>query len=121
MDNLQKDKKGADNERTYFGGVPSFFRGCVIEASYGGSGGYKVAGWHLALSVRGLLERYTEEDEEEQKIAELKDALTDGSDQSVIAWFKREFPACMKLVPARRRIQFVQGIRDAHEEDRLLA
>jgi len=47
-------------------------------------------------------------------------ALLDGrDDEPVWGWFKRHYPKCMALVPARRRWQFVEGVRKAHEDNRV--
>lgn len=48
----------------------------------------------------------------------LKELLAKEDSQAVWAWFKRYFPKCMELVPARRREQFVAGVQKTHEDDR---
>jgi uncharacterized protein (DUF1778 family) len=101
------------------GGVPTFFRACCFEAAQGGANGYKIAAWHLSNSL-GSQQPYDLDDEEWERVLEaLKQAITDDDDVAIWNWFKRHYPRCMALVPARRREQFVAGVRRAEEDGRI--
>ncbi len=114
-----------------FQGVPAFFRANCLQVHRGGAAGYDTAGWHLALNVSSLIEH--EGDDAVAKLKELEDLVRAGGVQEgmrraeveeitssrwfpdeaagqVLAWFEREFPRCIALVPARRRAQFVKGV-----------
>jgi hypothetical protein len=99
-------------------GVPLLFRAACLEATRGESGYYE-AGWALLHNLPTLVKGESEDDRQ-AKLDELEGILGDrgdqgdqGDDRSVIAWFKRELPRCMELVPARRRRQFVKGVFDS--------
>jgi len=112
--------------RRHFQGVPTFFRACCAEAAQGGTGGYASAGFHLASGVASL------HDDPDEVMDELRDLVAAArradaldiranrplnyADRAVLAWFDREFPRCMALVPARRRQQFLRGIMSADDE-----
>ncbi|MBI1743883.1 DUF1778 domain-containing protein [Candidatus Acetothermia bacterium] len=100
----------------FFRGVPRFFQALCEEAKRGGTSGYKDAGWHLGLHVSGLVEA-EDDDEREKKLTQLRDLLDDEDWDGLEAWFVREFPKCMALVPKRRRQQFLQGV-DAVDQER---
>jgi hypothetical protein len=42
-------------------------------------------------------------------------------DEGVLAWFDRELPRCMALMPRRRRPQFLKGVYAMFEEVRVKA
>lgn len=103
-----------------FRGVPTFFRACCREASRGGKHSYEEAGHELARHCDNL------HDEPEAVMGELLTLLndaakwyqrTDAAHQAVLAWFDREFPKCMALIPARRRDQFVRGVFRAYDDE----
>ena len=99
-----------------FRGVPTFFRACCTEA--GAGQGYDHPGWHLAIHAAELVE-WNEPEERDAKLAELRRLLDDADDGGVLAWFTREFPACVRLIPRRRHRQFLRGVYRAHEEGRV--
>jgi hypothetical protein len=101
------------------GGVPTFFRALCAEAANGGAHGYSVPGSHLANALGSAAPDDLDNDEWQVEIDELTGLLADDDDKPVLAWFVQHFPKCMALVPARRRAQFVVGVRAAHEEGRV--
>lgn len=101
------------------GGVPSFFRACCFEAAQGGESGYFGAGWHLANSLGSQIPDDLEIEEWQDEIDALQELLADDDGQGVWAWFRYHYPKCMALVPTRRREQFVAGVRQADEDDRI--
>ncbi len=109
-----------------FRGVPAFFRGLCRDARSGGRGGYKAAGHELARHVGDLVEG----DGPEVELEELAGLLFPRSpddpkqiayvrrdDEAVWAWFQREFPRCMDLVPTRRRGKFLEGVYQAADDE----
>lgn len=105
--------------RGVHGGVPSFFRACCLEAGRGGTNGYASAAWHLANSIGSQMPHDLADEEWEKEIDALKELLASDDDDGVLDWFTRHYPKCMKLVPARRRSQFVAGVRQAEEDGRI--
>jgi hypothetical protein len=95
-------------EHRVSGVCPTFFQGCCYEASQGAQGGYLWAGHTLAMHVAGLLSYLDEEFD--ATLESLQTAIDDGDDQGVLAWFDRELPRCMALVPHWHRQQFLKGI-----------
>jgi hypothetical protein len=108
------------------GACPTFFRATVHTARAGGASGYAVVGHTLASTAHSLIE-YDDDDDLAARLQELSDAVcsTDhprgnlrslahflASDDArlVIAWFKRELPRCMALVPTRRYSSFLRGV-----------
>jgi hypothetical protein len=105
---------------THGGGVPTFFKACCFEAANGGANGYAHPGWHLAASLGTQVPDDIERDDDwQEEVEALEQLLADNDDESVWAWFKRHYPKCMALVPVRRRMQFVAGVRQAYEDDRV--
>jgi hypothetical protein len=100
-------------------GVPSFFKACCFEAARGGTGGYDVPGWHLTAALGGQAPYDLDEDEWHDELEKLEQLLSGDDDNAVFAWFEQHYPRCMVLIPARRREQFVVGVRRAHEDGRL--
>lgn len=108
-----------------FQGIPAFFRGLCNEARSGGRGGYKAAGHELARHVSNLVEG----DDPAAKLDELASLLfpctaddplriayVRRDHDALWAWFKRDFPRCMDLVPTRRRRKFLEGIYQAADD-----
>lgn len=60
-----------------------------------------------------------EDDEWQEEVEKLKALLAEEDGEAVWAWFKRHYPKTMKLVPARRRDQFVAGVQQAYEDGRV--
>lgn len=101
----------------HFRGVPSFFCGLVQEAAGQFPGyDYSVAGHELARHTANMVEDGDEPGQEaEPRLDELWRLIQESDDVGVIAWYRREFPKCMTLVPSRRRGKFLQGIYEAFE------
>ena len=90
------------------GACPNYFRYGVMEARFGGNGGYEVPGWHLAIHVG----QYVDGDAMEEL-----STLTE--DEDIIRWFRHYLPRAMVLVPRRREGTFLKGICQAIEEGRV--
>jgi hypothetical protein len=98
---------------------PSFFRALIFEAQRGGSRGYEDAGYHLAMHAHEFLSYEYDSDEEIAAMDRLESRLSKGDDDGILRWFEEELPKVMKLVPARRRDQFLKGVWAAWEEGRI--
>jgi len=98
-------------------GVPSFFRACCAEASRGREWTYAHPGYHLAIHLSGQEPYDLDEDAWAKEIERLTSALDQQDDDTVWSWFKQHFPKCMRLVPSRRKDQFVAGVREAYEAE----
>src|SRR5262245_14421768 len=95
-----------DDHRSFFQGIPHFFRVCCACANRGREGGYSNPGYHLAIHLAELIEP-DDNDEPDVKLDELLKPLAGGDDEAVLMFLCREFPRCMRLVPRRRRRQFL--------------
>jgi hypothetical protein len=106
-------------------GVPWFFRARCLEASRGGDWGYRGPGYHLARHLAAQSPYEFEWGEWAAELAKLSNLLfpTDRrgrngeSDAAVLAWFDEHYPKPMKLVPRRRRQQFLEGVYEAVEDE----
>jgi hypothetical protein len=119
-------------------GVPTFFRASCWEASRGGEWGYRGPGYTLARHLAAQAPSAMNEDEWARELEALG-AILDGffpagfdtiddpdelaEDEEVSApilrWFDQHYPKCMKLVPRRRRRQFVAGVLAAARDGKL--
>jgi Protein of unknown function (DUF1778) len=101
--------------RVSSGAVASFFRRLIEEAGHGGKSGYRRAGAAVREHV-GRLVSYATTGERKGKLGALRYALDEELEFEVLAWLEREFPSGMRLVPKRRRAQFLKGILGAWKE-----
>jgi hypothetical protein len=113
------ERRGPVAPSARFHGVPTFFRACCQTAAQGGQATYEEPGYHLAIHTRELCEPQGDEEVAGRKLDELWDAVRHDDDTAIIAWYRREFPRCMELVPSKRCAQFVKGVKRACEEERL--
>jgi hypothetical protein len=105
--------------------VPTWFRAFCREAAKGGSFGFHRVGYRFANSMPPddpLRRPYGEWEDEQERLrtslqlaqiwdlqdAKRRDALT----AHIWDWFAQNFPNAMKLIPGRRRSQFVLGFLD---------
>jgi hypothetical protein len=51
-------------------------------------------------------------------MAELAKLIRRGDAPEVLAWFERELPRCMALIPKRRHDTFLKGVSRMVQEDR---
>lgn len=92
-------------------GVPSFFRALCATAARGGRRGYWAAGYELARHTDDILGGVADDDFEQ-----LRQAVR-GDLSAVVEWYERRLPRCVRLVPARRRLNFAEGVVDFHRDD----
>jgi hypothetical protein len=100
-------------------GVPSFFRACRHGASRGNEWTYAHPGYHLAVHLWDQQPYDLDGDQWAKETDRLTNALDQQDGDGVWNWFKEHFPKCMRLVPPRRKAQFVAGVRQAYEEERI--
>jgi len=101
-------------------GVPSFFRALCLDAAQAVNGAtYAGPGYHLAIHLASERPYDTEESSWAKEMARLCTYLEAEDIENAWNWFREHFPKCMRLVPARRREQFVRGVLQAHAEGRL--
>jgi hypothetical protein len=100
------------------GACPTFFRRLCRTASMGDDGGYASAGYSLVRAVARLLDEHG--DDRDALLEQLQAAISPPfgiseftkppDDDSVLAWFDRELPRCMALIPRARRASFLRGV-----------
>lgn len=104
--------------RAFFRGVPTFFKALCFEASQGGHSTYADAGYGFAGAIPGQIE-YDSDAELVSKWNALDRLMCAKDNMGILEWLEQEFPRCIALVPARRRLTFLQGMYQAHEEGRM--
>jgi hypothetical protein len=117
----EKKKVGRKKRPATFGALPGFFKATVHEARRGGEGGYYHAGRILMLHVTSLAPYDVEDDEWAACLDVLERHIGANDDDAVLAWFEKELPRCMDLVPKRRREQFLRGVYECYEEENPLS
>ena len=105
--------------RGVFKGVPTFFRASCWEASRGGSIGYDLPGWNLAGAIHMEVPYDLEVDDWESEVSGLVKLIKADDRGGIARWFEDHFPNCIKLVPTRRRGQFVDGVVEAYEQGKM--
>lgn len=99
------------------GACPSYFMALCQEAKRGGANGYWTAGHELARHVAEHADAALDSDDWDGRLDGLQSLIDLQDDEGVLAWFDSELPRCMKLVPARRRQQFLKGVYAMVNED----
>jgi hypothetical protein len=97
--------------------VPASFRVLCNEAARGTTNGYATPGWHLAALLGAQRAAGTDDETWSRQVDALKALLANRDDEAVWAWFQQHYSRCMALVPARRREQFLYGVRQAYDQD----
>jgi Holliday junction resolvase RusA-like endonuclease len=100
-------------------GVPTFFRACCREASLGCQFTYAHPAYHLSIHLWSQQPYDLDEVEWAEKIGNLCSFLDGNDAEGTWNWFCEHFPKCMKLVPQRRMEQFVSGVFQAYEDERI--
>ena len=100
-------------------GIPKYFAILCREARNGGTHGYDGPAFHLAIHVHDESPDDVTWEEWQDECARLNELCRAGDDRGVWKWFRRHYPASMKLVPPRRKQQFLKGVYKAFEEERI--
>ena len=104
----------APTEGRFMGGpLPKYFRACCLEAGQGGSFGYDHPAYHLTMDLPQPDDLIW--DEWVVRLRDLKELVNERDDEAVLGWYDRHYPRCMKLIPARRRERFLEGVYQTFE------
>lgn len=101
-----------------FRGVPTFIRALTYDVStrQPGYDDYGIIGMELGRHTVDMInDAYGVEDPDE-RIEQLWTRINANDVKAILGWYRRNFPACMRLVPSRRRQKFVAGVLRAVEE-----
>lgn len=101
------------------GACPSFFRSLCATATAGGGHGYDRAGYELARHAHSLGPDAMPERTWEQRVDELSDLCHKSQNEAVAQWFRKNLPACMKLVPRRRHLTLAEGAIECYHDGNL--
>ena len=101
--------KNSSLVRDVYGNPPSFFKAACIEASKGGIGSYYNVGCLFAKSIHQLAPYTLNMEEWDQEIDILKKNVLSKRGGEVLHWLNQVYPKLMKLVPSKRRTQFLDG------------
>lgn len=103
-----------------YNGVPGFFRACCHDAANQVFGlhsvGYAHPGRELMRNWERVVPDELEEDEWLSEVEHFTELLLTDQDDAALNWLREHWPACLKLVPSRRRMTFLQGLREAAAE-----
>ena len=114
---LIKEKEDAMMEQTLeirepsLKGAPTFFRACVYEAA---GTAYSHPGWHLAIHVEEYLSGEALEELEQLG----KEPKGPRFEKKLLKFLENEFPACLEMIPSKRRRKFMEGVFAAIEDGR---
>jgi hypothetical protein len=104
------------NARGVHTGVPTYFRANCREATQGGDRGYFAPGYTLGRAVCNEQPYDLDMDEWAERIGALQVLLGQDDTEGTWHWFARHYPKMMALIPARRRDQFIAGVRAAYDD-----
>jgi Endodeoxyribonuclease RusA len=100
------------------GGVPTHFRARCLEASQSG-GTYSHVGYHFASVLASEIPYDLEEEVWQEEITRLMAMLQANEHENVWNWCREHFPQWIDLVPGPRKSQFLFGVQNAYEEERI--
>ena len=100
-------------------GVPTYFQVACGEAERGGNLGYRHPGYILASNVASERPHGIEESAWLDEVDRLIELLDDQDEGAVWDWLRGHYPKMMDLVPARRVAQFVRGVLEAHQDEKV--
>jgi hypothetical protein len=92
------------------GACPTYFVANCLEASRGGSAGYKFVGRQLVSGIANLAPDWLDNDQRAAELEILQDLILNRQDRKILDWFQQHVPRCMKLIPARRREALLDGV-----------
>jgi len=101
------------------GGIPAFFRALCMTASEGGAHSYKYVGYSFGAATEGEIPWDANYDEWENMLEEVRGYIENEDRESIWQWYKEVYPSAMKLIPARRKDSFVDGILEAYTDGKL--
>ncbi len=106
-------------------GAPTFFRACVYEAAGTAvlaideegkaiRAFYSHPGWHLAIHAEEYLSGEALEELEQLG----KEPKGPRFETKLLKFLEKEFPACLEMIPSKRRRKFMEGVFAAIEDGR---
>lgn len=102
-------------------GVSTWFRASCAEAKLQSvPGGYATPGYKLASSLASEMPYDVEDDVWTERLERLCETCADDNHEAIWEWFCAHLPKFMKLVPSRRKTQFVDGVIRAYEDERIM-
>jgi len=105
--------------RPTHGGIPTFFKALCMTASEGGAHSYKYVGNSFGAATAGEIPWDANDDEWENMLEEVRRYIENEDRESIWQWYKEVYPSAMKLISARRRDSFVDGILEAYTNGKL--
>lgn len=117
-----KVKKVTETTPHVHTGYPSYMRATIAEASRGGATSYRTVAHQLARHLAGEIPDSADYDTWQEELDRLWNLLYPArsrEDELVLSWFDTHYPRIMKAIPRRRRQQFVEGIYEAADEERI--
>jgi hypothetical protein len=121
-DNSVAAGESSEPEQKKGGPAPTWFRDICKEAARGGSFGFHRVGYRWTSNMPDTTPLGFTRAQWQEQIRSMNNALSLGSlggkwrkglIEVVLAWFDRNFPSHMELIPSRRRREFAQGFVDA--------
>jgi hypothetical protein len=102
------------------GARPTWFRAACLTARAGGRDGYRGVGKRLAHTLWSLAPYDVDDDSWRSALKRLGELVVEGADDvEILEWFEQHLPRCTELVPQRRRLLFVEGVREEVTENGL--
>jgi len=105
--------------RSTHGGIPTFFRALCMTASKGGEHSYKYVGYSFGAATSSEIPWDASYDEWENMLEEVRRYIENEDRESIWQWYKDVYPSAMKLIPARRKDSFVDGILEGYTDGKL--
>lgn len=99
--------------------VPQFFRKCCDHATSGGSQGYVRCGYVFAERLDRHPPRGVSESDLEERLLLLEGFLQEGDDDAIWNWLRANYPQCLTLIPSRRKAQFLAGVYQAFDDQKM--
>lgn len=101
-----------------FSGVPTHIRATAwsIASRERGYTDYATLGQELARQATRLMEEAYDVDDPYERVEQLVSLIDAQDDRGILAWYRRNMPRCLALVPYRRRRKFLEGVYRAAEE-----
>jgi len=101
------------------GGVPKYFRAWCFTAQHGGGSGYADIGYSFSSSIGNEVPDDIGLDDWVEELDKLLECLKASDEDGTWKWFKLHYPAAMKLIPSRRREQFLLGVEKAWDAGKI--
>ncbi len=105
--------------RPTHGGIPTFFKALCMTASEGGAHNYRYVGYSFGAATEGEIPWDADYDEWWKMLDEVRKYIKNEDRKNIWQWYKNVYPNAMKLLPARRKDSFIDGILEAYTDGKL--